>query len=158
VGGSRTEIAAIESCVARGTAISEQAAGNCGIVAPGKTAAGAEPQQNAQCEDACPGESWRGSVGAPPGREFAVRSAEQKSSNPGRAATDAYAASGASICAAKAIRTIPARKRYLMATHCTASRARQCKRALQQNQSRLRVSAGIGRVCRASMVHDTASS
>jgi hypothetical protein len=116
-------VAASDTGVARGSIASAWSAGAGSDKALGKTAAEAEPQQNAQCDEPCLGEYGRGRAGAEPGNAVALRFAEQKSSNPGGA--DAYALSGASSCAANATSTTPARKRDLMATHCTAGRSRR---------------------------------
>jgi hypothetical protein len=55
------------------------------------------------------------------GSAVALRFAEQRSSNPGAGAADAYAASGKSKCAVKVTSTTPTRRLDLIARHCTAS-------------------------------------
>jgi hypothetical protein len=76
---------------------------------PGNTAADADPEQDAQCDDPCLGEAGRGRAGDDPGGA-APRIAEQKSSNPVAGVADANAASGARSCAASATSTTPARR------------------------------------------------
>jgi hypothetical protein len=113
-------MAATDTNVACGSAASACAAGAGSDNALGKTAAEAEPEQNAQCEEPCLGEDGRGNAGAGPGSAVALRFAEQKSSNPGNSVAIAYAVSGASNCAVNATSTTPMRKRDFMAPHCTA--------------------------------------
>jgi hypothetical protein len=118
VGGRRTEVDATGMLVACGSSSSARATDTGSDSALGKSAADAEPQQNAQCDEAWLGEYGRGSAGAEPGAVIALRAlrfAEQKSSNPGGAAADAYAANGASSCANSTTRTTPIRKRDLIA-------------------------------------------
>jgi len=118
VGGRRTEVDATGMLVARGSSSSARATDTGSNSALGKSAADVEPQQNAQCDEACLGEYGRGSAGAGPGGVIALRAlrlAEQKSSNSGSAAAEAYAASGARSCANSATSTRPMRKRDLIA-------------------------------------------
>ena len=77
---------------------------------PGNTAADADPEQYAQCDEPCFDEAGRGNAGDDPG-SAPPRLAEQKSSNPVAGAADAYAPSGASNCVASATSTTPARRR-----------------------------------------------
>jgi hypothetical protein len=113
-GGSRTVAAVTNAGIARGSDTSARAIGTGSDNAFGKTAADADPEQYAQCDEACLGEYGRGNAGIEPGNAFALRLAEQKSSNPGGGVAEAYAPSGASRCAANVTSTAPTRKRGLI--------------------------------------------
>jgi hypothetical protein len=120
-GGSRTAVAVTTARIAGGSDTSACASGTGSDNALGKTAADADPEQYAQCDEVCLGEYGRGSAGLEPGSAVALRLAEQKSSNPGGGVADAYAASGASRCPVNVTSTTPTWKRDLIAQHCTAS-------------------------------------
>ena len=109
-------MAATDMRVASGSDASACATSTGSDNALGKTAADADPEQNAQCDEACFGEFGGGNAGVEPGSAVALRFAEQKSSNPGCGVADAYAASGASTCTANATSTTPTRKRDLITT------------------------------------------
>src|SRR5450759_42673 len=120
-GGRRTAAAVTNGRVACGSDASACAISTGSDNALGKTAADADPEQYAQCDEVCLGEYGRGSAGLEPGSAVALRLAEQKSSNPGGGIAVAYAPSGASRCTANVTSTTPTRKRDLMVRHCTAS-------------------------------------
>ena len=124
-GGSRTAVAVTNVHIARGSDSSPCAIGTGSDNAFGKTAADADPEQYAQCDEVCLGEYGRGSAGLEPGSAVALRLAEQKSSNPGGGVADAYAPSGASRCTANVTSTTPTRKRDLIFRHCIASLSRR---------------------------------
>lgn len=84
-------------------------------------AADADPEQKAQCDEACLGEYGKGNAGVEPDNAVALRFAEHKALNPGGGVADAYAATGANKCTVKVTNTTPTRKRDLIARHCTAS-------------------------------------
>jgi hypothetical protein len=114
-GGSKTAGAAINARVAGRSDTSACASGTGSDSALGKTAADADPEQNAQCEEPCLGAYGRGNAGPEFGSAVALRFAEQRSSNRGSGVADAYAASGANRCTVNVTSTTPTRKRDLIA-------------------------------------------
>ena len=116
-----TAVAVTNARVAGGSDTSACASGAGSDNALGKTAADADPEQYAQCEEPCFGEYGCGNAGVDFGSAVALRFAEQRSSNRGAGVPDAYAASGANRCTVNVTSTTPTRKRDLIARHCTAS-------------------------------------
>jgi hypothetical protein len=85
-GGSRTVAGDFGAIVTRGDETFAGEGGSGVGNALGRTAADADPEQNAQCVEPCLGEFGRGSAGSEPGSAVALRLAEQMSPTPGAGA------------------------------------------------------------------------